>query len=367
MPPVSLLVKPVSDLCGLRCEYCFYRDLGCRSEAVTSCVMDDSTLESVIGKALCYAEERCTFAFQGGEPTLAGLPFFERAVQLQRKYAKPGITVHNVLQTNGMHLDRTWTEFLSENRFLVGLSLDGTKSTHDRFRRTADAQGSFERVMESVRLLDEALVPYNILTVVTAPLAAKAQAVYAFYRKHGFDYLQFIPCLDALDGRKGPWSLKPGEYAHFLCAVFDLWYADFLAGRYINIRYFENLVGALMGCQPETCGLSGRCAKQLVVEADGSVYPCDFYVMPEYRMGNIRTHSVEELLADKNGSRFVDESSAPRLNCRGCQWYALCRGGCRRDCTAGERGLKNRLCKDYRLFFAHAYPKLAALAAQLKH
>ena len=192
MPAASILIKPTSANCNINCKYCFYKCLSSNRKEYSKGFMSEETLEQLIIQAFAYADGCVTFAFQGGEPTLAGLSFFEKAVELQKKYNKNKIVVENTLQTNGILIDEKWAAFLAENHFLVGLSLDGPKKIHDAFRKDIKEQGTFERVMHTVALLEQYHVAYNIVSVITSESVEKAAYLYKFYKRNGFHYLQFI-------------------------------------------------------------------------------------------------------------------------------------------------------------------------------
>ncbi len=365
MPPLNFLIKPASGSCNLRCRYCFYHDVGGNRAVQSYGMMSAETLELLIRKALEEAEGSCAFGFQGGEPTLAGLDFFRKAVELQKRYNTRGLAISNAIQTNGLLLDVEWADFLAENRFLVGLSLDGTKELHDRNRLDPAGKGTYARVLKTAQLLKARGVEFNILTVITRDSAKRADSLYRFFRRCGFDWLQFIPCLDPLGQGRGScaYSLTAEEYGAFLKRLFDCWYRDVKAGRFVYIRYFENLVGMLLGNPPESCGMSGRCVIQNVVEADGSVYPCDFYALDQWKLGNIRTDSVREMMESRTARRFLEAAREVPEKCRSCRYYPICRGGCRRDREAagGVLGL-NDFCPAFETFFDYVLPRLEEVA-----
>ncbi|MEG2087024.1 MAG: anaerobic sulfatase maturase [Angelakisella sp.] len=365
MPPGNLLIKPASGLCNMRCRYCFYAD-ETQNRAVESFgIMTGDTLEKLVVAALTYFTGECTFAFQGGEPTLAGLPFFRTLIALVKEHNVRRLKVHYAIQTNGYVIDDEWAEFVGENNFLVGLSLDGTKELHDSLRPDAAGNGTYHRVLHAAQLLERHHVEYNLLTVVTAPLAKKIGSVYGFYKRSGFRYQQYIACLDPLGEQRGghAYSLTPADYEYFLKTLFDRWYQDVRRGEFVYNRYFENLVGMLLGQPPESCGMAGFCSQQWVVEADGGVYPCDFYVLDEYKLGNLCTDSFPQLEQRRQELGFVEQSRVQAPECAQCRWYSLCRGGCRRDRDQmdGTLGL-NYFCSAYRAFFQYAYPRLEEIA-----
>ncbi|MGE5557469.1 MAG: anaerobic sulfatase maturase [Bacillota bacterium] len=369
MPPLSLLIKPASGLCNLRCKYCFYHDVSVSRSTESYGLMSTETLETIVKKALGFADGACTFAFQGGEPTLAGLDFFRLLIEFEKKYNKKRVRVHNAIQTNGIIINDAWARFLAENRFLAGVSLDGPQKIHDMHRIDASGEGSFNRVMHAIGLFDRHGVEYNILTVVNAAVARHIQKTYVFFKKHGFRYLQFIPCLDPLQEKPSghDYSLAPERYANFLKILFDLWYADAINGTPVSIRYFDNLAQMALGYPPETCGMFGQCKCQFVVEADGGVYPCDFYVMDEWLLGNIRDMGFPELKFSENCRRFESVSGHVEPACKECRWFAFCRGGCRRNREPflGGKPVSNYYCRSYREFFEYAAERLQRVAAVL--
>ena len=370
MPPLSLLIKPASGNCNMRCRYCFYTDVKANRPVPSFGMMSLDTLEIIVRKSLEQAEGQCTFAFQGGEPTLAGLDFYRALLVFQKKYNHRNITVSNAIQTNGLTVDREWAQFFAENHFLVGLSLDGAKDQHDLYRLDANLMGTFNKIQHAVQLLQKYQVDFNILTVVTAQTAGSIRKIYGFFKKNQLAWQQYIPCIDPF-GSAGPdtpaYSLTSSLYAGFLKTLFDLWYNDLVNHHYVYIRYFENLVGMAAGYPPESCGLLGQCTRQLVVEADGGVYPCDFYVLDKWRLGNLASDSLADLERRRDASGFIAESFYVDEVCKTCPWRNLCRGGCRRDREPPVDGhlSLNRFCRAYQDFFAYVQPRLVQLASVL--
>lgn len=281
MPAASILIKPASANCNMDCKYCFYKCLSSHREEYSKGFMKEETLETLVREAIAYADGSLTFAFQGGEPTLAGLDFFQKAVELQQKYNNKKLQIENTIQTNGLLIDEKWARFLGEHRFLVGLSLDGPKKMHDRYRNDAAGQDTFARIMHSVQLLEQYHVDYNVVTVVTNDTAKQASFLYKFWKRNHYPFVQFIPCMDEIKRQDGTqersiYAVEPEQYGKFLCELFDLWYADFVAGEAMDIRMFSNLAQMAAGYPAEECGMNGCCNCYFVVEGDGSVYPCDF-------------------------------------------------------------------------------------------
>lgn len=240
------------------------------------------------------------------------------------------LKIHYALQTNGYLINEEWAAFLGENHFLVGVSLDGIKEIHDRYRLDAAGKGTYQRVISAIRLLEKHQVEYNILTVVTAATARNGQKIYNYFKKNHFGYQQYIECLDPIGEEPGQheYSLTPEKYGEFLKSMFDAWYLDMRSGTYVYNRYFENLMMIMAGQQPESCNMRGVCGKQWVFEADGSVYPCDFYALDQWRLGNIQENSFEEMDEKRDGLGFIQWSMRQQEDCQKCRWFGLCRNGC---------------------------------------
>ena len=369
MPPINILIKPASSACNMACKYCFYRDVAEHREQAFEGMLSLQKMERVIRAGMEYADHSCSFAFQGGEPTLAGLDFYRGVVELQKKYARSGVEIHNAIQTNGMLIDEEWAAFLAENRFLVGLSLDGPAELHNLNRLDTVGEGTFNRVMRAARLMEKHRVEFNILCVVTGRNARSVEKIYRFYRRQGFRWLQFIPCLDSLEQQRGEekYHLSAENYGDFLIRLFDLWYEDLQHGEYISIRHLDNWLSILLGGQPEACSMTGQCAVQFVVEGDGGVYPCDFYVLDEWRMGTVGESSFAEMQRGEVAARFIQASLRVPDKCRRCRWYGLCRNGCRRNRMTlldGEID-RNCYCEAYQRFFSQREKQLMQAARLL--
>lgn len=332
--------------------------------------MTEDTLKNVIRKTILKAERSVTYAFQGGEPTLRGIDFFRKALALQKQYNKNGIEVINAFQTNGFLLDDAWCRFFKENDFLVGVSLDGTRKIHDSCRHASDGSGTYDRVFKALNLLEEYGVSFNILTVVTGQAARNIENIYHSYAGHGWMYQQYIACIDPVGEPHGDhaYALTPEQYGKFLITLFSLWFEDWKKGKQPYIRQFENYIGILLGYQPEACDQRGICGIQTVIEADGSVYPCDFYMMDEYRLGNLNTGRLADMDKRRKELGFVERSFQLSSACRACTYFKICRGGCQRNRDyAGNTGLyENYFCKGYRMFFDHCLEKMELIASSLK-
>lgn len=366
MPPIHLLIKPSSGMCNMNCLYCFYHDITEKRKQESYGFMSLSTLENVIRKALQTAGGSCTIAFQGGEPTLIGLPFFEKAVSYAKKYNEKGLEIHFALQTNGYRLGEEWADFFAREKFLIGLSIDGTIHTHDVYRKSGGGDDTFLSIMKSVDFFNSHGVEYNLLTVVNKKTAAAVRKIYQYYQKMNFNYLQFIPCLDPLDSLAGKeeYSLTPEAYGSFLCQLFDLWYDDVLKGRLVYVRQFYNYASIILTGRAESCDMNGYCSIQNVVEADGEVYPCDFFVMDDYKLGNLNDVGFEQIHQKRLEIGFLSPNKNPDEGCQACRYFPVCRGGCYRHRTMSADG-RNYFCKSFLMFFEHCMPRLLEASRRL--
>lgn len=366
MPPVNLLIKPASGLCNMHCDYCFYCDITEKRKQASYGIMSEKTLENVIKKALRFAEGSCTIAYQGGEPTLAGLDFFKKSIDLQNFYNRKGVRIENALQTNGFDLNEEWCSFFRDNHFLIGLSIDGVEETHNAYRHDRQGKGSYKRILESAGMLEKWGVDFNILTVVNRRTAKNIKKIYQSYASRGFMYQQYIACLDPIGEENGgrEYSLLPEDYGTFLIQLFELWYRDFQKGKQPYIRQFENYISILLGYGAESCEQRGTCGCQNVVEADGSVYPCDFYVLDAYRLGSLNEVSMQDIYRRRDEIQFIEQSYHHSEACKACGYFELCRGGCRRNrfYDESQSGFKNYFCTAYKMFFGACKEKLCHAA-----
>ncbi|MEG1514439.1 MAG: anaerobic sulfatase maturase [Clostridia bacterium] len=366
MPPLSIMVKPVSGQCNMRCRYCFYGDVTSRRGIASYGAMSMGTLENLVRRALAYADGQCNFAFQGGEPTLAGLPFYEKLIAWQQCYNTRGVAIQNSIQTNGYVLTDEMANFFTQNRFLVGVSLDGMREMHDAFRLDAHGRGTFDAVQDNIERLKRAGAAVNILCVVNRLVAKYPSQVFQALKPYGF--IQFIACLDNFENEKTDSSLDAALYGNFLVGMFGQYYEAYFSGHYVSIRAFDNYIGMLLDHPPEMCSMNGRCGVYYLIEADGGVYPCDFYALDHYRMGNINDDSFYWLEKSPVGVDFRRASHDVDERCKTCRWYALCRGGCRRDREpkiAGELSI-NQWCASYQYFFTACYAQMVEISADIR-
>lgn len=371
MPQLNILIKPASGNCNMRCKYCFYADEQDNRQISSYGIMETAVMHAIVDRALEFGDGICTLAFQGGEPTLAGLAFYEDLADYISRCENPKkIRFHYALQTNGLSIDEDWARFWAKHHYLIGVSLDGPKEIHDRYRKDAAGDGTFNRIMAGLRILEKHHVDYNILTVVTAATARSGQKLYNFFQKNGFHYQQYIECLDPIGEEPGgqEYSLTPEKYEAFLKSLFDAWYLDAKSGRSPYNRYFENLLMIMDGQAPESCSMRGVCGKQWVIEADGSTYPCDFYALDQWLLGNVKENTFEDMDRRRDELGFIQWSGQLHEDCKNCQWLSLCRGGCRRNrepVTDKSTG-RNYFCSAYKGFFRYAYPRLAEIYRRVR-
>jgi uncharacterized protein len=316
----------------MRCRYCFYYDIGEHRQTHSYGIMTSGTMDRIIGNVYkdLDGKDEITFAFQGGEPSLAGLEWFKQFTE-KVSARNRDVKVNYALQTNGLLIDKAWAEFLNKNNFLVGLSMDGGEKIHNNNRPDASGEGTFARCLESKALLEKYKVEYNILCVLTNELAAEPDKVWRFIQNKKIKFIQFIPCLEGLDEqRPSPFALKPARFASFYSRLYYRWMKELESGSYISVKFFDDTANYFLKGLPTACGIDGRCHPQYVVEADGSVYPCDFYVLDEYNTGNLAAHTLHELFDAKTTQTFLrEERSLPKL-CLSCAYHQACRGGCKR-------------------------------------
>lgn len=362
MRHISVMLKPASSLCNLRCRYCFYAEVSESRAIRSSGIMDQDTANKIIENIFSSLApgDAVSIVFQGGEPTLAGLHFFQSFVSEVSRVRK-SVQINYAIQTNGMLLDDEWCAFFREHRFLVGLSLDEMKAIHDQSRMDPAGKGTYARVAAARALLEKHVVDYNILTVLTNALARHPQQVWRWLCKEDIRYVQFIPCLGELDGTTSHFSLSPERFASFYAQLFDLWIADFEKGRYRSVKLFDDLINLLVDGSRNACGLTGQCMPQIVVEADGSVYPCDFYALDEYCVGNLAKEPIEKLYTKAIMAEFRSRPTEKPHLCETCPYTPLCGGGCprmrREVCGAPDA----KVC-GYCLFLDEALDRMHFLA-----
>ena len=295
MPNLGVMFKTVSH-CNLGCTYCYSQD-GDEPRAARTLSLD--ALERFLAGYMKYIDRTAVIGWQGGEPLAAGLKFFEAVVGLEKKHARPGTVIMNALQTNGTLIDDRWARFFQEYNFLIGVSLDGPQEIHDLHRKDLAGQGSFKRVMRGINILRKHQVPFNILCVMTKESVTRGQEIVRFFRESGFSHVQFIPRMDftAFDPyTPAKYDLTPEEYGRFLCEAFDEWYQG--GAPSFSIQPFDSFFLAYLNQEPDSCNFKGECPPNIVVDTDGSVYACDFYIHPGYCLGNVGEGDLADITSN---------------------------------------------------------------------
>jgi uncharacterized protein len=366
--PFTLLIKPAGPDCNIACQYCFY---ACKSELFGGKAhrMSPEVQECLVKSYLSLGFAQNSFAFQGGEPTLMGLDFYKRLVELQSKYGTDGQTVTNALQTNGILLDAEWCQFLAEYKFLVGISLDGPKDIHDHYRTDHAGNGTYDRVMAGIRNCQKYNTEYNILVLLNNMNVDRPDELFDFYTQMGVDYLQFVPCVEksAEDPTKpAPFSITAEQYGKFLCRIFDRWLE--YGVRKLSVRIFDSMLSHLIGGPHTECTFQRRCADYIVVEHTGDTYCCDFYVTEGTKMGNIMDTPIGDLNNSQIKRDFNRKKTQIDNKCLLCKHLDICRGGCPKDraMLTGTHKVPSYFCQGYKMFFAYALPRLQLIARDIQ-
>jgi len=376
-----IMAKPAGPECNLQCGYCFYLEKEAILPACSRYRMSDEVLEAYIEKYLGTQKgPEVPFVWQGGEPTLAGLDFFRKAVRLQKKHARSGKRITNALQTNGVLLNEEWVRFLAKHNFMVGISLDGPREIHDRYRVDRGGKPTFDRVMRGVKLLQKHEVEFNVLACVSRESCSRAGEIYSFFKEQNIDFIQFTPLVERLPdtpaGDLGlhfalppelkekeeqievtPFSVEPEAYGNFLIEVFEEWIRHDVGS--VFVMNFESALASWMNLAPASCVFAKQCGRSLVMEHNGDLYSCDHYVYPEYRLGNILTDNPAELVESPCQREFgsCKETMLPE-ECRNCEVLFACRGECPKHRFSstwnGEAGV-NYLCAGYRKYYRHIH------------
>ncbi len=362
-PLHSILVKPAGPDCNLACSYCFYRKKAELFPESQIHRMSPAILDTMIRQVMHFGEAAVSFSWQGGEPTLMQLPFFQQAVALQQRYAR-GQTVGNGLQTNGILIDLDWAKFLKAYNFLIGISLDGPAHIHNHYRIHRDGSGTFDKVVDHTKLLLDTGVAVNALAVVNDYSVQFPGEIYEFHKSLGLSYQQYIPCVETAPGdrtKTASFSVAPEKYGVFLCTLFDLWLNDFKDQvPTTSIRFFDAVFYHYVGLPPPECTLAPECGEYVVVEHNGDVYACDFFVEPTWKLGNILTGNLKEFLNSERQREFGRLKAAWPELCRSCKWLKYCNGGCPKD-RIRDRQLSH-FCQSYQMFYAHADQSFRQLA-----
>jgi len=345
MKQLSVMLKPTSSRCDMGCAYCFYADVAASRKEAFKGMMSRETVSALIRNIFVCLEkgDSITFAFQGGEPRLAGLDFFTFFTEEVAKIAVSGVKTEYAIQTNGLGISDEWCKFFLQNNFLVGLSIDGGEALHDTHRKDLHGNGTHSRVMATKQSFDKFAVPYNVLCVLTYKASVQAVKIWDFVIKEKIKFVQFIPCLEPLEStnpaaeRTGyvplaynqNISLTADGFYRFYSVIFPLWKREALRDNFVQVRLFEDLALMFLSGHGMTCGVAGRCQPQIVVEADGSVYPCDFYVLDEYKSGELTRQTLREVFEATVSGTFMHPRELPP-ECQCCTYVQWCHGGCKR-------------------------------------
>lgn len=351
---ISVMLKPASSNCNLKCEYCFYHSLASQRDEYSKGMMSIETAKNVIDSALSFAKGTDVyFTFQGGEPLLCNINFYKEFVSYVILKNNQGSNIHYCLQTNGTLINDDFGELFKKYGFLVGVSLDGDREIN-RYRCYPDGKSSFDDVIKGIEILKKHGVTFNILSVLTKNTANNFRKAYRFFKENGLRYLQFIPCLKPFDGGYDEsLYMTSDDYAEFLNRGFNIYFNGFMRGDYVYIRSFENYIALSKGQNAEQCGMNGCCSTQFVVEGDGSVYPCDFYCTDEWYLGNINENSFDELYHSTKAAEFLKNSFILDDRCKTCEYFSICRGGgCKRNRQSAD------YCEAYKSFFKNNIDKM---------
>lgn len=412
--PVYVMLKPVGSVCNLACDYCYYLEKSKFYPEVKNHILSDELLEKFIREYLeCQTMPEVLFTWHGGETLMRPLSFYKRALELQRKYAR-GRRIDNCIQTNGTLLTDDWCRFFKENNFLVGVSIDGPQEFHDEYRRNRQGLPSFYKVMKGIELMKKHGVEYNAMAVVNDYNVEYPLEFYRFFKEIGCHYIQFAPIVERLRGHAdgtrlvapgenraprnrtdkqeapdrdapaaqpakqpadaagdapalAPFSVDPVKWGHFLCTLFDEWLKEDVGTYYIQL--FDATLANWVGEQPGVCSMAPTCGHAGVMEFNGDVYTCDHYVFPAYKLGNIRTHTLTEMMYSPRQLQFgTDKRDKLPGQCKECEYLFACNGECPKNrfayTAAGEPGL-NYLCAGYRQFFRHVAPYMDFMKQEL--
>ena len=369
-PLNSVLIKPTGPDCNLDCTYCFYLEKSELFKQSPVLRMSPEIQEELIRQVMQQSGESVSLAWQGGEPTLMGLDFYKRAIELEKKYGHNQM-VWNGLQTNGMLLDKNWASFLKEYDWLVGISLDGPEHIHNRYRFDKGQKGTHPRVEENAIMLLQEGVAANAMCCLTSYSVQFPDELYAYYKSLGYTFMQFIPIVetDKNDPTKAaPFSVSAVDYGNFLIRIFDLWLADFANGvPTTSIRYFESVFHSYVGMEAPECTMMKECGAYVVVEHNGNVYSCDFFVEPKWKLSKVMHDRIINMLNSKTQQTFGAAKAVLPRECRQCPWLRNCYGGCTKDRIKDpEDHRRPQFCTTTKMFLKHANPTLKIMAEQWK-
>ncbi len=368
----SILVKPSGPDCNLNCEYCFYLDKAGLFPQEKIHRMSIETLEELISQTMAQSTQSVNIGWQGGEPTLMGLDFFKKVVEFEQKYGN-GKMVGNGFQTNGYLLNEEWADFLAKYQFLIGLSIDGPKHIHDHYRKLVNGKGTWNKVSKNAKMLLARGAEVNALTCVTSYSANYATEIYNYHKNLGINWMQFIPIVETDKNDKSKaseFSVSAKQFGDFLIEVFDLWVKDFTpnGAPTTSVRHFDSWFALYVNMPASECTLQKECGTYVVVEHNGDIYGCDFFVDKAGYLGNINQGStLYGALNSKGQTAFGKMKAMLPAKCKACKWLKYCHGGCLKDRVKDPQDNGHfRFCESYKMFFEHADPFMRQLAEDWK-
>jgi len=379
--PVYVMAKAIGPACNLRCSYCYYLDKKSLNPNNSTNRMSEETLELFIEQYInAQPGEQVLFTWHGGEPLLMGVEYYKRAIRLQKIYGR-NRQIENVLQTNGTLLTEEWCHFFKENNFLIGISIDGPEHCHNKYRRTIGNEGSFQKALKGITLLQKHGVEFNILSVVNDYNVQYPLEVYRFFKLIGAKYIQFSPVVERLnadsglltapdntEGKLTSWSVGALEYGQFLTAIFDEWVRNDVGEVFVT-TYDATLAG-FAGEQPPTCIWSETCGHASALESNGDLYSCDHFVFPEFKLGNIHQKTITGMMLSPEQFKFGnDKRDKLSSACKSCRFLKLCYGECpkNRILKLADGSAHNYLCEGLKHYFGHVEPYMKFMANELKH
>ncbi len=357
MKNFSLLIKPASADCNLRCEYCFY--IGHLAARKTR--MSYEVLEKIISSYMSVKLPQYSFGWQGGEPMMMGIDFYKKAIELQKKYAPRGSSVSNGIQTNTTLVDSEAASFFKEYNFLTGVSLDGPAVFHDHYRKTVNGAPTHRAVMRGVENLRRAGADFNILTLVNNNNVKYPETIYKYLREKSFYYHQYIPCVEYDGDKPLPWTISGEEWGNFLLGIFNIWKRRDV--KRVSVRFFDSILNYFVRGVPSTCTIDKNCCQYFVLEHNGDVFPCDFFVDEELKLGNIYDDDFESLGKADLYTGFGEKKADIEDECLSCPYLKLCHGGCQKNRILDR---KTVLCSGYRMFYKEALPVFREMADDVR-
>lgn len=367
MKKFELLVKPTSADCNLHCDYCFYLEKRHLYPNLTRHRMSESVLDHMIKSYMATEQPIYSFVWQGGEPTLMGIDFFRKVVRLQEKYKRVSTTITNSIQTNATLIDEEMAKYFERYHFFVGCSLDGPAETHNRYRHTSTGNPSHASVLRSIKLLKRYKVEFNILTLVSQSNVHQAREIYRYLVHQGYLYQQYIPCVEFNEkGELLPFAINDEEWGEFICELFDEWYKHDIFT--VSIRHFDSILLKMVNGASTICTMGSTCCQYFVVEYNGDIYPCDFFVKQQLKLGNIMDTSWEKVLTSLTYHNFGAQKTEYNETCETCDCLDFCRGDCLKYRIYAGKPAQNSswLCAGWKRFIRHTRERFEVLSREVR-